>query len=111
MHPQPDEWHVCHAFRLRNLRLMMRKNVVLAATMDVDLRTQKCRRHGAALDMPTRAPAPPWAFPPHVAVFLIPGFPQCKIAGLFLLVFVAAHAIRGLEFVEIEVSERTVSWK
>ena len=43
---------------LRDLRFVMRENVIHAAAMNIDLFAEQCRRHRAALDVPAGSPAP-----------------------------------------------------
>jgi hypothetical protein len=68
MHPQPHKRQTSHALALRDFCFMMGENIVLAAAVDVELRSQQPGGHGAAFDMPTRTPASPRAFPKDVAI-------------------------------------------
>ncbi len=91
VHPEPARsGSAGHALALRDLRLVVGKNVVLAAAMDIHLRPEDAGGHGAALDVPRRDDRDPRAFPQDVAIRLVPRLPKREIADLFLLVFVAA---------------------
>ena len=50
---------------LRPLILMMRKNQIRPAAMNIEILAQISPGHGTALDMPARPPAPPRALPPR----------------------------------------------
>src|SRR4051794_14438611 len=52
MQPVTHELLSRHAFALRDLRLVMREDVIDAAAMDVDLIAQQRHGHRAALDVP-----------------------------------------------------------
>ena len=92
MQPVTDEFFSGDAFALRDLRFVMRENVIDATAMDVDLIAKQRRRHRAAFDVPTRPAAAPRAFPRHIAVFFVPGFPKREVADVFLVVFVVLYA-------------------
>src|SRR5579883_623986 len=55
------------AGRLRHLILVMGKDEVDAAAMDVEGFAEQCRRHGRAFEMPARAPEAPGAVPAGLA--------------------------------------------
>ena len=66
VHPKANaRMFVRRAFRLRNLRFMMRKYMVFASGVDVELFPQVRLAHGAAFDMPARVPATPRGIPLH----------------------------------------------
>src|SRR5262245_11006077 len=90
VHPVADEPLSGAPFCLRNLCLVMRKDVVYAAAMDVELVPQKLRRHRTALDMPTRTSSPPRTFPLNRTVFFSPCFPERKVPDVFFVVFVVS---------------------
>src|SRR6266403_234768 len=92
MQPVPDEFLSCDAFALSDLCFVMRKNVIDAAAMDIDLITEQRRRHRAAFDMPAGAARPPRRIPFHIAIFFIPCFPKGKVADMFLVILVVLHA-------------------
>src|SRR5919106_3630953 len=52
MQPVTHELRFRHAFALRDLRFVMRKDVIDAAAVDVDLIAQQGRGHGTAFDVP-----------------------------------------------------------
>src|SRR5215471_952239 len=94
-----------HAFALRDLRLVMREDVVDPATVDIDLVAEQRRGHGAALDVPARTARSPGRIPFYVAVFFVPRFPQCEVTDVFLVIFVVLHATGRLQLREIEMRE------
>src|SRR5450432_2931526 len=108
MQPVADELLPAAAFRLRDLRLVMRKDVVHPAAMNVELFAEQSGRHRAALDVPARAPTPPRALPPNGAILFVPRLPKREIADVLLVVLVALHPARGAQFREIEMREVTV---
>ena len=67
--------------------------------------------HRAALDVPAGTPAPPRTLPTHVAVGLVPRFPERKISEAFLFVLVAADPAARAQLVEIEVGQLAVIGK
>ena len=106
--PVTDEFLSRHAFALGDLRFVMRKNVIDATAVDVDLIAQQRHGHRAALDMPTWAALSPRRIPFYVAVYFVPSFPQREIADVFLVVFVMLHAACRLQLREIEVRELSI---
>src|SRR6266513_5831510 len=106
--PVTDEFLSGHAFALRDLRFVMRENIIDAASMNIDLVAEQRRRHRAAFDVPAGPAWSPWRIPLHIAVFFIPRFPECEIPDVFLVVFVVLHASGRLQLREIEVRELAV---
>ena len=90
---------------LGNFVLMMRKNQVLSAAVNVDRGAQVLTRHGRALQVPARAPSPPGAVPPGQ----VGGrwFPQDEI-GRILLVGGDLDAGAGYLAVAITAGQLTV---
>ena len=76
--------------------------------MNVELLTEECRRHRAALDVPARPAPPPRTLPTDLAIFFVPRFPEREIADVFLVVFVAFHPAGRTQFREIEMRQMTV---
>ena len=64
------------------LILVMWKNQVIAATVDVNHFAEMVQTHDGALDVPAGPPRTPWAVPERLAFFC--PLPQCKIGGIFL---------------------------
>ena len=63
MHPHLHErFHAERGLTLRDLTFMMRKDVVFAAGVNVDLTSEDGRAHRGALDMPARETRF-WIFP------------------------------------------------
>src|ERR1043166_4784128 len=100
-----------HAFALRDLRFVVRKNVVHAAAMNVDLIAEQRGRHRAALDVPARPARAPWTFPANFAVLFIPRFPEREIADVLLVVLIVPDASGWLQLSEIEMGELAVIGK
>src|SRR5579859_8126788 len=69
------------------LVLVMGKNVIHTASMQIIMLAQVLHRHSAALDMPTGKSTPPWAVPRHLPPWFS-WFPQGKI---FRVVLVRIH--------------------
>src|SRR6185503_19515163 len=69
------------AFTLRNLILVVRKEVIHAAGVNVDLLAQMLDRHRAALDMPAGESTAPRAIPGHIAARL-GQLPKRKVLGV-----------------------------
>src|SRR5579864_5923578 len=67
-----------YAFALCDLRLVVGKDVVDAAAMNVDLISKERGGHGAALNVPARPARPPWRIPFHIAVILVHAFHNAK---------------------------------
>ena len=111
MQPVAHELLSRYAFALRDLRFVMREDVIDAAAVDVDLIAEQRHGHRTALDMPAGTTRSPGRVPFHVAVCFVPSFPQCKIADVFLIVFVMLHAACRLQPCEIEVRELSIIWK
>ena len=108
MHPETNEGASRDTFRLSDLGLVMRKDIVLATTMDIEFVAEDSRRHRAALDVPTRPPPPPRAHPTDIAISLIPSFPQRKISDVFLFVFVTTHTNTIAKLIQVEVGEFSI---
>src|SRR5262249_19071996 len=85
--PMPHEWPVGRAFGLRNLVLVMRKNEVNAARVNVDRwRVQQSERHRRALDVPARTPGTEAEVPPRLT--RLRRLPQNEVAGVLFFVLV-----------------------
>src|SRR5262249_28572973 len=54
VNPEADEWFSRHRFALRDLVLMMRKDVVDAATMNIERRAEFLHRHRGTFQVPAR---------------------------------------------------------
>ena len=70
------------AAALRHFALMVGKDVVFAAKVDVNLITEQHARHSAAFNMPTGVALAPWGWPTH-EVFGI-RLPESKVGGMAL---------------------------
>ena len=84
MHPDIDEGlAVMGADALGDLVLVMGKDQVDTAAVDIEMRTQMLFAHGRALDMPSRAAATPGTVPSRL--IRARRLPQDEIAGRFLI--------------------------
>ena len=98
MHPVAREGPARVAFRLGDLALVVREDVVLSAGVDVELGAQVLDRHRAALDVPARETVRPEAARPLHHVLRI-ALPQREVGRMTLLL---AHldARASLEILE-----------
>src|SRR5437879_3028762 len=106
--PHPHKLFSGHAFALRDLGLMMRKDIVYTAAMDVDLIAEERGRHRAALDVPAGTSRSPWRIPFHIAIFFVPRFPKCEVADVFFVVLVMFHAASGPQYRQIKMCELSI---
>ena len=111
MHPVAHKFFPGHAFALRNLCFMMRKNVIDAAAVNVELIAEQCRGHGATFDMPPRPSPPPGRIPANIAVLFIPRFPKREVADVFFLVLVAPDTSRRPQLFQIQMRQLSVFGK
>src|SRR5438105_15539575 len=86
-------------------------SIVAPAAWNVGLLAQPLCRHRAALDVPAGTPTPPWRIPPNVAIRFVPRFPKRKIANVFLLVLIAAHASGWPQLFQIQMRQLPVIGK
>ena len=83
VHPEAREPAVGAAARLGDLVLVVRKDQVLAAAVDVEGLAQVLGAHGRALDVPARPAAPPGAVPARLG--LVRGLPQHEVGRVLLV--------------------------
>ena len=105
--PFPRPLHAC-ALTLGDFILVMRKNQVLAAEVQVKARPKDLHAHRAALDVPARPALAPGTRPEHLAILRRARFPEGEIGDGFLRVFVAAHAFARSHFIEIQLHQLPV---
>ena len=113
MHPVADErlLPVAGTLALGNLGLVVGKNVVHAAAMDVDGLAEHPCRHGAALDVPAGTTLSPRALPTNGSIFSDPCLPEGKVGDGFLVVLVAGNPLaRPLTF-KIHMGELSILGK
>src|ERR1700758_4429956 len=99
MQPIADELFTGATLRLSDLGFMMRKQVIDAAAMDIDLRTENASGHGAALDVPAWTAAAPGTIPTNRAIGSVPCFPKREGTQAFLFVFLALYPTGRAQFV------------
>src|SRR5207253_10741884 len=107
--PHPHKLFSGHAFALRYLRFVVRKDLVYTAAMDVDLIAEERGRHRAALDVPAGTSWSPWRIPFYIAIFFVPRLPQCEVADVFFVVLVKLHAPSGPQFRQVKIVVVSVS--
>src|SRR5579885_3472330 len=107
MHPVVDVALAGKALALRDLVLVVRKDIIHATCMDIEMLAQVLHRHRAALDMPAGEATAPGTFPGHLAA-RFSGFPERKILWIVLLRILAlAHTLQHvLKLIARELSIR-----
>jgi hypothetical protein len=105
VHPHVRKRAAPRAHGLRGLVLVVREDQVLAATVDVDGRTQVAVDHGAALRVPAGTAVAPRARPAGLAG--LGGLPQRKVKRVALLV-VHLDALAGAQLVKLAPREDAV---
>src|SRR5439155_20360671 len=93
--PRPHKLFSGHAFALRDLSFVVRKDIVYTAAMDVDLIAEQRGRHRAALDVPAGTSWSPWRIPFHIAIFFVPRFPKREVPDVVVVVLVRPRAGSG----------------
>ena len=83
VHPAADDAMACHAFGLRDLRLVVWEDVVGAAGVDVEALAEQRHGHGRALDVPAGESVAPRARP-DLQTVLARRLPQREIARVAL---------------------------
>src|SRR5690348_12398970 len=86
--PVFDEGPAGRAFALGNLVLVMGKNQILAAQMEVKTFSEHFHAHGAALDVPAGPAFTPRTRPEHVAVLRHTRLPEREVRDGFLRVLI-----------------------
>ena len=108
VHPEADKRFSRAALALGDLGLVVRENIILTAAVDIEFRPEDSRGHRTAFDVPTGASPAPRALPTHIAIGFAPRFPERKIADIFLLVFVIAHANPVAQILEMKMGQVAV---
>ena len=113
VHPVADEGFLAISctLALGYLGLVVRKNVVHAAAMDVDGLAEQSGSHSAALDVPTGPSFAPGALPANSTILPNPGLPKRKVGDGLLVVFVAGNPLAGTLTLEVDMGELPVVWK
>src|SRR5271157_3284581 len=107
MHPEPGKWLAGEGFRLRDLVLVMRKDEIDAAGVDIQRLAEVLDGHHGALDVPARAARTDGRVPKHLA--FLGRLPEGEVAGVGLLILVHVDARAGDVAAEIVVRELAVS--
>src|SRR5207244_2452852 len=103
--------------RLRDLVLVMRKDEVYAAGVEVEgldaEPAHRLKRHRRAFEMPPRAAAAEGSVPggPHSLVPLVGLLPEGEVARIVLGILVARHAGTHLDLPPVESRQPPVRWK
>ena len=107
MNPEPREGLFGRPLGLCDLVLVMRKDQIDAASMDVDHLTEQTHGHGRTLDVPARASgAGAVALPRRLA--RLGRLPQHEIAGIVLGILVNVDARAGMKAFVIETRQPAV---
>src|SRR5947209_8411052 len=98
MHPIIDELVARKTLALGNLIFVMRKDIIHAAGMQVELLAKVLDGHGAALNVPAGETTPPRTIPGHFAA-RFRRFPQRKIFGImavciYAFAYTRQHALK-----------------
>ncbi len=104
--PEADERAVVRRLALRDLVLVVRKDVVDAAAVDVEGLAEVLGAHRRALDVPARAARAPGRVPGRLA--RLGALPEHEVAHVFLLVLVRRHALAAAHRVEADTGELAV---
>ena len=111
VHPGLHELLARRRLGLRNLVLMMRKEIVDAARMQVERLAQILHGHRRTLDVPAGTPPAPRRIPSDRTVRRLPRLPQGKVPDVLLVVLVRRAAEPGLLVVKVDVRELAVARK
>jgi len=108
--PVPDEGLSGGALGLSNLVLVVRKNQVFPAEVDVQRLAQLAHAHDRAFQVPARASPAPGRIPrrPRGLVLLLGGLPEGEVPHVVLLVVVGVHPRPRAELVGVYPGEATV---
>src|ERR1700730_11834783 len=109
VHPVTDERLFGCGLALCDLVLVVGKDVVDAAGMDVEALAQVLHAHGGALDVPAGAPNAERRLPRLLT--RLARLPQHEVARLVLAIVVDIDAGAGLQSRVVKVSELAVPWK
>src|SRR5216117_1883111 len=107
MHPESDEGLSRDRLALGDFIFVVRENVVDGAAMNVERFAKLLHRHRRTLDVPARAARAEWRLPVRL-VFVFWRFPQDKVAGLFLLVFVGVDSRADFQFAFVQPRQPSV---
>ncbi|OQC43435.1 MAG: hypothetical protein BWX60_01013 [Candidatus Marinimicrobia bacterium ADurb.Bin030] len=103
MHPIINEFLAGGGFTLGNFIFMMRKNIINAAGMNIEMPSKIFHTHRGTFDMPAGTPLAERRFPENCTVFRFPGFPKRKIANFFFLVGIIGYSIATPHFRNIQI--------
>src|SRR5271157_887604 len=97
MQPAANKLFAGRSLALSNFVLMMRKNIVHPATVNIEGFAKILHAHSGAFNVPTRPALTQFSFPKNVAIFRYPSLPQSEVLRLFFGVFVLAHSCSHFE--------------
>ena len=83
MHPVFNKWFFVGSDALSNLILVMRKDKIVAAGMNIEIFTEMFAAHSRAFDVPAGSAVAPFAFPGRLSFFCF--FPEGKVERIFFL--------------------------
>ncbi len=111
VHPIPDKRFPAGRFALRNFVLMMRENIINTPGMQIKALAKILGRHRRTLDMPPWPAPPPRGIPRHIAILLIPCFPQGEVGNILLLIFIVLNPRPGSQPRHIQMRQFPVGRK
>src|SRR4051812_25319582 len=108
--PPARKWLSGRRLGLRDLVLVMRKDEVDRAAVDVERLAEQIHRHGRALEMPAGASSAPRRVPGSRGrfVFGLRGLPEREVLRVFLCVLVLGDARAGPHLTLVETREPSI---
>ena len=86
----------------------MRKNIIDAAAMDIEFRSEDSGRHRAAFNMPAWSSFAPRRIPTDRTILFVPSLPQSKVPDILFLVLVVLDSAGRPQFRQIEMRQFAV---
>src|SRR5438552_4441488 len=113
MAPESGELPARRSLGLRDLILVMRKDEIGAAAVNVQRLTKEIDCHRRALEVPTRTAAPPWRVPRRLRAFVLwfCRFPEREVLRVLFGIVVLGYPRAGSDLPPIELREFAVRRK
>src|SRR5262245_20218679 len=108
--PEPRKGLRRRTFTLGNLVLMMRKDEIDCAAVDIECFAEVLHCHCGALQMPAGPACPEGRFPLLLSGILW-ALPQHEIVRLLLFVFIGIDARSNFQLSAVESGETAIGWK
>src|SRR5208283_3556333 len=106
--PVPNKLFSIHALRLRDLSLVMGKDVIDTTAVNIEFRPQKPGCHSAAFNVPAWSSSTPGSIPTDRTVLFIPCFPQSKIPDTLFLIFIVLYSTGRSQFCQVKMCQFAV---